>query len=94
MKTIISSLVVGVALALVAGCSGSTPGATTASKPRSASDDPTMDPWERVGTQMKEKQSSAPADVAPVAAPVAAPAPVSQSAAAPAPVAPAPKAAQ
>ena len=94
MKKIISRLVAVMALALVAGCSGSTPGATTASKPRSASDDPALDPFERVGAQMKEKQSSAPADVAPVAASVAASAAVSQPAAAPPPVAPASKAAQ
>ena len=89
MKRIIGSLVAIIAVALLGGCSGSTPGAMTASKPRSGSEDPTMDPWERVGAQMKEKQSSAPAAVAPVAAP----APVSP-ATAPAPVAPAPKAVQ
>jgi hypothetical protein len=89
MKKIISSLVAVMGMALLTGCSGSTPGFMTPTKPRSASDDPAMDPFERVGTQLKEKQSSAPA-----AAPVAAPAPVSQPAAAPAPVAPAPKTAQ
>ena len=94
MKTYLGGLAALAIASLLAGCSGSTPGFMTPTKPRSASEDPALDPFERVGTQLKEKQSSAPAAAAPVAAPVAAPAPVSQPAAAPAPVAPAPKAAQ
>jgi hypothetical protein len=90
MKKVIRSLAAALAVGLLAGCSGSTPGFMTPTKPRNASDDPTMDPWERISAQMKEKQSSAPAATEPVAAP----APVSPPAAAPAPVAPAPKAAQ
>ncbi len=90
MKKVIVSVLAVLAAELLAGCSGSTPGFMTPTKPRNASDDPTMDPWERVSAQMKEKQSPAPAATAPEAAP----APVSQPAAAPAPVEPAPKAAQ
>ncbi len=90
MKKIIGSLLAVLAMELLAGCSGSTPGFMTPTKPRSASDDPTMDPWERVSAQMKEKQSPEPTATAPVATP----APVAQPAAAPAPVTPAPKAAQ
>ena len=89
MKKVIGSLLAVLAVELLAGCSGSTPGFMSPTKPRSASDDPTMDPWERVSAQMKEKQSPAPS----AAVPDAAPAPVSQPASAPPPVAPAPKAA-
>ncbi len=90
MKKVTASLLAVLAVELLAGCSGSTPSFMTPTKPRNASDDPTMDPWERVSAQMKEKQSPAPA----ANAPVAAPAPISQPAAAPAPAAPASKAAQ
>ena len=86
MKIFIGGLAAIVTAGSLAGCSGSTPSFMTPSKPRSASEDPTMDPWERVGTQLKEKQSSAPVAAVPSAAP--------QPTAAPAPVAPAPKTAQ
>ncbi len=91
MTKFIGQIVIILGVTLLAGCSGSTPGSMTASKPRSGSEDPAMDPFERVGAQMKEKQtSSAPPQTAPAAAAVSAPKPVVT----PAPAAPASKAAQ
>lgn len=84
MKKFTGQIVIMLGVIFLAGCSGSTPGSMTASKPRSASEDPTMDPWERVGAQMKDKQSAAPAVVAPATAAIAAPVTAPQPTAAPA----------